>query len=141
MEEILLPAHLLGLAIAFVGVLLADHAGFSWMRGKTPLLDGAKLKKYHHIVSIGLGLLIVSGLVLFWPGRNFLIHNTLFLGKMTCVLALVINGFVISKFMGITTTRTFASLSTKEKTPLMISGAVSTLGWIGSLTFALILFS
>ena len=140
MEQFLLPIHFFGLIIAFSGVVTADHYGFSWMRGKIPILDAAKLKKYHHIVLAGLALLIVSGGIMFWPARDFLIQDTLFILKMTCVLALVINGFVIGKFMDITTMRTFASLTLKEKAPLFISGAVSTSAWVGSVVFAVMLF-
>jgi hypothetical protein len=133
------PFHIATLTFVAWNVLQADHMGFSWMRGKVALLDKDEVRKFHVRVSIGLGLMILSGLTLFWPMREYLLDRPQFYMKMTFVLGLIVNSFVISKFSSIPTTRTFASLSFNEKLPMLISGGISTLCWFGAATFAFFL--
>lgn len=46
-------------------------------------------------------------------------------------MALPANGFAIGNIQKIATRKHFKELTWKEKAPLLISGAVSTFGWIG----------
>ena len=131
-STIFLPLHLITLLFVAWNVAHADHMGFTWMRGKVATLDIEIVKKYHKRVWIGIILMIVTGATLFYPMREFLLSRPQFYVKMGFVLALVINSFVIGNLSKIPTTRTFASLSIKEKLLLMISGAVSTLSWLGA---------
>lgn len=140
MEDIFFYVHMIGLAIAVSGIVRADHQAFGWFRGKKEMLDFAKLMKYHHTVSWGLAILIVSGAFLFWPAREYLIGNALFLVKMFFVLVIVVNSIVIRKFLPIATTKTYASLTYKERLPLLVSGAASGLSWAGAIVAALFLF-
>lgn len=59
--------------------------------------------------------------------------------KMAFVGVLIINGFVIARHMHIPTTRTFSSLSKKERRPLFLSGAASGVSWIAVFVSALLL--
>jgi hypothetical protein len=130
MEKILLPLHFIVLGFTAWNVVLADHMGFSWIRGKVKTLDAREVKKYHYRVWTGLVLMIVTGFFLFWPLREFLLTRTQFYVKMAFVAALVINSFVIGFLQETSITKTYASLTFKEKLPLFISGAVSTVCWI-----------
>ena len=76
--------------------------------------------------------MIITGLFLFYPMREFLLSRPQFYIKMGFVLALCINSVAIGYFSKIPTKKTFASLSNKEKLPLFISGALSTISWIGA---------
>lgn len=140
LSDIVLPLHIVSLIFSAVGILLADHQAFNWLKGKTPTLDKAKLIKYHYWVSIGLGLMIATGFVLFWPMRDYLIGNTLFSIKMLCVVALVVNSFFIRKLMNVAIERPYAELTFRERAPLMISGAISGLSWLGAFAASLFLF-
>ena len=133
MQYILLSLHLTSLAFVIYNVILADHLGFTWIRGKSQTLPEDKIKKYHKRVWIGLILMIVTGFTMFWPMREFLLSRPQFYVKMLFVAGLLINSFAIGKLSLLPITRTFASLSTKEKVPLLISGAVSTLCWLGAI--------
>ncbi len=139
MSEIFLPLHLISLTFVAWNVVLADHMGFNWIRGKEQTLDAQKVQKYHVRTWIGLLLMIATGLTLFWPMREFLLTRPQFYVKMGFVLALFLNSFAIGKLSKISTEKTFASLSTKEKIPLMISGAISTISWVGAVIMALFL--
>lgn len=98
------------------------------MRIKT--LEVSEAKKYYYRISTLLGLMIITGFSLFWPLREFLLTRPQFYLKMSFVIALIINSIVISYLQKIATTRSFASLTLKEKLPLFISGAFSTVCWI-----------
>jgi hypothetical protein len=132
--------HLGSLAFAALGILLADHAAFLWMRGRDRVSHRNSLLRLHWMVTAGLTGLVLTGLYLFWPLRGYLLGQPLFWLKMTFVAALIINSFFIERFLHIAMTRSFASLTKHEKTPLFISGAVSTLSWLGAASCAILLF-
>lgn len=140
MSDIILPIHLISLAFVFWNVVNADHMGFNWVRGKTPTLDKNTVKKYHYGSWIGLLLMITTGLILFWPMRDYLLARQQFLIKMVFVVALIVNGLVIGNLQERAITNKFEDLSFKEKLPLFISGAVSTISWLGAFTMAFFLF-
>lgn len=130
--NVFLPLHLISLLYVAWNIFHADHMGFNWVRGKVDKLDESMVKKYHYGSFIGLGLMIFTGFILFWPMREFLLSRPQFYVKMGFVTALLINGVVIGYLSKISTVRTFASLTLREKIPLFISGAISTLSWIGA---------
>ncbi len=136
MKDIILTIHLLILACIGVTVLLADKQAFGWMRGKRETLDAVMLARLHRIVLVGLAGMIITGLVLFYPMRTYLLHTPAFYIKMAFVLALVVNGRVIGRFMNVATVRPFSSLTKSERMPLFISGAVSGISWVGAVIAA-----
>ncbi len=95
MQQIVSPLHIIVLLFIAWNVLKADHLGLSWILGIIPTLDKASVKKYHYRILIGLGLMIITGLLLFWPLQEFLLIRTQFYIKMTFVTTLIINSFVI----------------------------------------------
>lgn len=132
MEDFFLPLHLLSLLFVAWNVFHADHMGFDWIRGKVSVLNESVVKKYHTRTWIGLGLMIITGFILFWPMHEYLLGRTQFSIKMAFVVTLICNGFVINHLMKRATTHTFKELSFSEKLPLFISGAVSTIAWLGA---------
>ncbi len=132
METVILPIHLLVLTFTAWQIFKADHLGFTWMRGRVKTLDAKEVKKYHYRTWAGLILMIITGFTLFWPMREFLLTRPQFFVKMTFVAALLLNSFAIGVLQKTATERPYSSLSLKEKLPLFISGAVSTLSWLGA---------
>lgn len=132
MGEILVIVHLLILAFTAWQIVRADHLGFLWMAGKVETLKVDDVKKYHHRTWAGLILMITTGFLLFLPMKEFLLTRPQFFVKMGFVVALFVNSFVIGVLQKIATSKSFASLSFKEKIPLFISGAVSTISWLGA---------
>jgi hypothetical protein len=94
------------------------------------------MEKFHQIVSLGLLIIIVSGALMFWPVRDFLLYESAFQIKALFVLALIINSLVIARHMGVASAREFSQLSMRERWPLLFSGAVSTLSWVGAFVAA-----
>jgi hypothetical protein len=132
MSEIILPVHLLVLTFIGITIIRADTMAFAWMRGITPHLNDVKVKKLHRHMWIGLTLMIITGIAMFFPMREYLLHRVQFFAKMTFVLILVVNGLVIGHLQKKTFNRTYKELTLREKLPLMISGAVSVLAWLGA---------
>jgi hypothetical protein len=132
LSDSILPVHLLILAFIAWTVVHADHMGFNWIRGKTKVLDGNKVGKLHRNTWIGLAGMILTGFIMFWPLREYLLTRPQFYVKMAFVLALIINGFVIGRLQKVALTKAFKDLTVYEKLPLIISGAVSTLCWLGA---------
>lgn len=139
MQDIILGFHLLTLAFVAVTIFQADSLAFSWIRGYEAVIDAEESRKLHKRTWIGLALMIATGVLLFWPGRDYLLTRPQFFIKMAFVLALIVNGFIIGSLQKVATEKSYASLSAREKLPLFISGAVSTISWAGAAIMAFFL--
>jgi len=140
MITIIFPIHILFLCVAGLGILMADSSAFAWLRGKREVIGRETLFVSHWVVTAGLVGLILTGLVMFWPMREYLLSQPLFWLKMAFVAALVINSFFIEYLMHTAAHRSFASLSHAQKVPFIVSGGISTLSWLGAGITALLLF-
>ena len=141
MPEIVLPIHLTVLGVTVLGILIADHEAFLWIRGKKPVLEFKKIFRLHIWVGIGLIGMIITGFLMFWPAHTYLLTKSpAFLGKMFFVALLVGNSFFLGEMLKISTKRTFASLTPKEKRPMYISGALSTISWVSAATLAFFIY-
>ncbi len=114
-------------------VLYSDEQGLLWMLGKKETLEPARIGLLHDVVSVGLSSIILTGGLMAMPSLTYYLHNPIFLAKMGFVGALIVNGFFIGHIAARSTTHSFASLTTRERLPLLISGAVSVLSWGGAL--------
>lgn len=141
LSDIVLPLHLLTLTFVAWTVIRADHMGFNWIRGNVRVLDAGKVAKLHTQTWYGLAGMIVTGLVLFWPAHEYILSSSLpqFVMKMAFVSALIFNGFVIGSLQKIALTKSYKELTLGEKFPLILSGGISTLSWLGAATMAFFL--
>lgn len=139
MSEIILPLHLFSLLFVAWNIVRADHKGFLWIRGKVETLSPAEISPLHRNTWIGLVGMIVTGILLFLPMKDYLLTRPQFYAKMAFVLTLIINGFVIGKLQYVAETSAYSALSLRQKLPLFISGAISTLCWFGAATMAFFL--
>jgi hypothetical protein len=76
---------------------------------------------------------------MFIDRSSYLLSQTAFLVKMCFVAALVINGFLIGSVSRLASEKAFAELSSSERRRVFVSGAVSTIGWIGAVACGIIL--
>jgi len=127
----MITLHLSLVILTGLCVLYSDEQAFAWVLGKKNVLSPRLVDILHVVVSIGLSGIIATGGILFLS-RSFLLHDPVFLTKMVFVGALIVNGFFIDRLSVTATERPFAQLSKKERMPLLISGAVSVLGWAGA---------
>lgn len=136
--------HISILLVTAYFIIRADHAAFQWIRGSVQTLDMQRMARYHIAVALGLlGMIITGSLMVNAGASRFGIEvftsNPAFLIKMFFVSVLVINAFVISFLMKGVRGVAYSALTTKQKIPLMISGAVSTIAWLGALSMAFFL--
>lgn len=136
LNDIILPLHILILIITAWTIFHADHLGFKWIRGNVRVLDEKLVRTYHRRIWIGLIGMIVTGVLMFLPMREYLLGRWQFLLKAFFVVALLANGFVIGSIQKLATRKAYSELTTHEKTPLFISGAVSSIGWAGAVCMA-----
>jgi hypothetical protein len=125
--------HILAIFVTGITVMYADEQGLMWMLGKKVTLSERKVEILHALVSVGLALVILTGGLLALRTLEYYLSDTRFLLKMGFVGALVINGFFVGSFSRMATRSSFASLSLRERLPLLISGAISVAGWGGAL--------
>ena len=137
--DYILPIHLLVLTFVAWTVFQADHMGFDWMRGKTRTLSEPNVKRLHRHTWYGLFGMMLTGFLMFWPMHEYLLGRPQFYTKMAFVLALIINGFAIGRLQKVAFEKPYNELTTQEKLPLLVSGAISTIGWLGAATMAFFL--
>lgn len=138
--NIIFGVHLAALGIAGCGILVADKLGFAWFRGKKQTLPKRTLHLLHEVMGGSLALLIASGLMLFWPMRDYLVVQPLFYLKMAFIAVLILNSFVIDRLMHLATHMPYRALPRRAKRVLMFSGALSFACWGGAGLAALLLF-
>ncbi len=131
--------HVAAIFVTGLCVLYSDEQGLMWMLGKKETLNAKRIAVLHAVVSIGLALVILTGGLKALTALSYYLSNPLFMVKMGFVLVLIVNGFFIGKLSTLATTRSFVSLSTKERLPLLVSGTASVLGWGGALLLGFLL--
>lgn len=130
-------------ALLFLVLLIAwgEKDAIAWVRGKKETLSAKKLHMLHATVWVLLGVMILSGVLLALPLQEYLIQTPAFYVKMAFVLALLVNSFFIGKYMNVASEKSFASLTKEERIPLLISGGVSLVSWVGAFVAALFMTS
>lgn len=142
MDDILLLLHLVILGVTALCILCADIYATPWLRGKKDTLDKKIVSRVHTTVTIGLIGMLTTGIFLFLPAREYLVfQSSAFVSKMLFVFALVLNSFVIEKYMIIATQKKFSETTKDERIVLFVSGAISVISWIGAFVSAFFLFS
>lgn len=131
--DILLAIHFFTLILTALCILYTDSLGVLWMFGKKQILDEKRVTLMHTCITLGLIIMITSGIFLFVRGSEYIVEfSSTFLFKFGFVLVLVVNSFVISHLMKYAFTSSFKDVPYKTKIALLLSGAVSTSSWIAT---------
>lgn len=125
--------HLVAMILTILVVLYADHMGFRYFTGKSQTLSLKKVKLAHNLVFIGIGLLVVTGIIITIPMWTYMLTNPFFYTKMAFVATLIMNGIFIGQLMHKATMVPFNSLEKEEKRVLLISGAISGMSWLATI--------
>lgn len=128
--------HLVSLIVTAPVILFADHMGFQYLTGRVQTLSKTKVLWAHRLVTIGLLLLIGTGIVITIPVWAIVLENPYFYAKLAFVTTLALNGYFIEKLMHKATTTPFAQLAPEEKRVLLVSGAVSGGSWVATVLIA-----
>jgi hypothetical protein len=136
----LLDFHIAFICATLLLVVYADEQALLWILGRTRVMNERRLEWLHALVGLGLaGLIATGGLLFFLGGYSFLITDPVFIIKMVLVLALVVNAFFIAYVNKVAVYRSWAELTPAQRLPLIISGAISVIGWVGALICGLLL--
>jgi len=131
--------HVVCVILTIPVVFYSDVIGHAWFVGKKPLLDKKLIVTLHRLVWVGLFGMVVTGVIMIADKSAEFFAKPAFQVKMACVIALIINSFVIEKVMAVATEKKYATLTTRERLFIMTSGAVSIVGWLGALLCAFLL--
>lgn len=121
--------HLVIASLTGLTVLYADEQALLWATGRRERFNADTARFLHRVITGGLVLLLITGGLMYIQSPRAYLSLATFDIKMAAVLALILNTYAISRFSEVGVARSFASLSTRERLPLYISGAVSFLGW------------
>lgn len=132
MEIELEELHLAILLITAVVILYSDHEGFAYFREKKLTLSKQFVAWSHRLVWAGLLGMLLTGVVLVFPSWEYWLQDPAFYVKMGFVLTLFINAFFIGKLSHVATETPFSLLEQHERQTLLVSGALSAIGWIGA---------
>ena len=136
----LFQIHLTILAATIIVILCTEHLGFQYVRGLRKTLNLREILVLHYLVLAGLSGMILTGFTMAYPAIGTLLSQPLFILKVSFVVILIINAIFIASLIKIATEVPFVSLTLLQKAPLIVSGALSTVGWIGAIISALLLF-
>ena len=128
--QTLLTVHIVSFIFNVIVVILADVLGLLWVLGKVEKLHVSSMRWLHYLVWNGLTVSIITGTALFSDTAAYLLQQPAFLIKVCFVVVLVINSFVISAHISLTTTQPFRLVSSSARRHMLISGLVSTVSWI-----------
>lgn len=131
--------HLTILGITILFVLVADKDGTDWMRGKKQILSASRVDFLHKAVYAGLFGMIATGAYIVYPSIGWYIVDPKFIIKMLFVLTLLINGIFIGTLSKVASEKTYQEIDSNTKTKLLISGAASTISWIGAISCGFLL--
>lgn len=106
-----------------------------------PLLPKGRMQILHIFVWIGLLGMIGTGLYMAYPALSYYLAKPAFIAKMLFVAILAINALFIGKLLSVASVRPFAELTAGEKKKLFISGALSSICWVGAATIGLFFLS
>lgn len=132
----ILTLHIAATIVTITIVLATDLYALTWLIGKNETLSPTIIRHSHTLVWTGLILTMSMGFLLFLPYAAYLLTDLAFRIKLFLILFLIVNAFVIGKHMHHATSQPFASLHKKDKVALLLSGAVSSFGWIGAIVAA-----
>jgi len=134
-----LTVHVTAVTLTLIIVVIADVHGLLWLLGKKETLPKARMEFFHKLVWFGLGVTLFAGFMMFKSYPDYLLSLSAFRFKLLFVALLVINAFFIGKHVQLVSQMPFRDVSPAKKKALLMSGAVSTLCWIGAYTMALLL--
>jgi len=121
--------HLAALALTAVVILYTDHVALGYFLGRRRLVSARFSHLSHALIWGGLFVLIVTGVLLVAPFWEYYRVLPAFYVKMGAVLVLLWNGYAIGRLARVASGTPFAELPRETRRVLLVSGALSALGW------------
>ena len=141
--------HLVGIVLGFGAALMADLFFFKFLKERKVTEDEVKtLKVFSRVIWLGLGIIILSGLLLFLSNIEFYLGSAKFLTKMSVIGVIVVNGLVLN--FAVTPKLTSISFTAGEnedkrmqsaRSLAFAAGAVSATSWWTAFILGVLQFS
>jgi hypothetical protein len=136
-QDIKIPAtivHVLSVVLGMGGALVSDFL-FSFFSKDKSLnkTEIATLSVLSTVVLYGLGLIILSGITIFLSDVTRYMNSDKFLAKMTILLILCINGYLLNKYVWphLLNKKFFVARSERNiRRIAFVCGAVSVISWL-----------
>jgi hypothetical protein len=125
------------LLLTVLVILYSDHHGWQYFRGTKQTLSPRFVTWSHRLVWVGLIGMITTGVLLTLPAWEYRLTEFVFYVKLGFVGVLVLNAFAIGSLARVASERPYAALSRNEQRTLMLSGALSGLGWVSAATIGM----
>jgi hypothetical protein len=125
------------LLLTVLVIIYADHRGWQYFRGTREVLSPRFVTWSHRLVWGGLMGMVGTGVLLTIPVWEYYLTDVTFYVKMGFVGVLILNAFAIGSLAKVASERPFAALSANEQRTLMLSGALSALGWVSAATIGM----
>lgn len=120
------------IAVLAVVIIYSDHQAYLYFRGKKQLLSLKVIHVLHSIIWWGLFLMITTGVILLIPRVDRILQEPVFYVKMGLVAVLIFNGLAIGTLAKVAATTPYAQLTKSQQKTLLVSGALSAIGWLGA---------
>jgi hypothetical protein len=131
--------HVAVLVCTALVIAYADHEAFLYIRGEKQTLNKVQTRWLHRGVWLGLSLMIITGVLMVAPAYDYYLGEPAFLIKMLLVGLLIGNGVAIGALTSVAAVTPFRELSKRKKLLLLLSGALSSLGWLGAVAIGFFL--
>lgn len=130
-------------AVCAMGAALASDVLFNFYRTdkKLSYMELRTLATLSRFVWYGLIAIIISGVAIFLSDPAYYLASSKFLAKMTIVGILIVNGFIIDRFIWHHLSHTEFLVSKKEKTvrrAAFICGTISVISWTSVLSLGVL---
>ena len=141
----ILGAHLFGTLLGFGGAIISDVFFMKFLKDfKISANESDTLKTLSQIIWFGLGIILISGLMLFLSDAERLSQSAKFLVKMVVVAVIIVNGFTLNIIIAPRLTSIpFGALKFEEKKIRNLRrlafalGAVSATSWTSAFILGL----
>ena len=141
-KTILIIGHVLSVVVGMGSALVADMLSIRFgMNKKLSTFEVSTVRFLSHVVTFALLGIVAFGLMLFFSDPEKYLSSSKFLVKMTVIGVLVINGFLLHRFVfsnigkrGIMTLPNYKPLRRLG----FVLGAVSVVSWISALILGLL---
>jgi hypothetical protein len=134
--------HVLSVVFTMGGALVSD--GLFSFYSKDKMLDKKELSTLEflsNLVLYGLVIVFISGVALFLGSMQEYLHSNKFLAKMTILAVLLINGFVLNKFVWSHLLNQSFFISEGERKIRRLAfacGAISLISWLSVCTLGVL---
>jgi len=143
-QTILIGLHLLGVIIGMGGAFTSDAIFFSSISDeKVSHTEVRFLKLGGKMVWLGIFIIALSGLFIFYSNPEFYLHSSKFLAKMSVVAILLLNGLIfhlvhIPRFHRHAESHFPSSEEFMHFAPwLLVGGVISSISWLSALILGL----